>query len=63
MNILIKVILRNISSLYMGRHKLCWDDTKRVDRVCTGATELKKKEEKLGWQFSRMYLNISLATS
>ena len=38
------------------------DITKRVDRVCTEAIEV-KKEEKLGGKFFLVYLYINLATS
>ena len=58
------IFLCNVSALYRGRYKLYWDDAKRVDRVCTEATE-KKKEEKLGGggKFLLVYLYINLATS
>ena len=35
----------NVSVLYLGRYKPLWDDAKRVDRVCTEATEVKKGAE------------------
>ena len=37
------IFLCNVSVLYLGKYKLYWNDAKRVDRVCTKATEVKRR--------------------